>query len=123
MPGDRTYLETFDNGPGGWMGWASNAEGAQALEITDGIAVSRGPWWVDYNHAPPGGGYLHLLFALHTRHYAETPAQYLRVGGQNQFVAGDYPTDFTDARFTVRLRGSLAARGAAVHLLIQSRVE
>jgi hypothetical protein len=123
MASGRTYLETFDNGPGGWLGWESNAAGARTLEVAGGVAVSRGPWWVDYNHAPPGGGYLHLLYALHTRHYPETPAQYLRVGGRNQFVDGAFPTDFTGARFTVRIRGSLAARGAGLHLLVQSRVD
>ena len=54
----RTYVTTFDDGPGGWVGRKV------ALEVADGIAISRSPWWVDANHAPPGGGYLHLLYIL-----------------------------------------------------------
>ena len=48
------YTETFDNGPGGWYGWISNAAGPKPLEIKDSCAISRSPWWIDYNHAPPG---------------------------------------------------------------------
>jgi hypothetical protein len=118
-----TYTETFDDGPGGWIGWESNAAGAKPLAIERGAAVSRSPWWIDYNHAPPGGGYLHLLFALHTRHHADTPRQYLELGGRNRFVEGRYPTDLTHAAFTARLRGELSMRGADLRLLVQSRVD
>ena len=44
------------------------ADGERALAICDGVAVSRSPWWVDYNHAPPGGGYFAkkgTFFLLH----------------------------------------------------------
>jgi len=119
----RTYRESFDDGPGGWIGWESNAAGAKPLEIRDSVAVSHGPWWIDYNHAPPGGGYLHLLYALHTRHGADFPAQYREAGGPNRFVEGAFPTDFTNARFTVRIQGTLNLRGAGLHLLVQSRVD
>lgn len=112
------YLETFDDGPGGWLGWESNMLGPKALETCDGAVASRGPWWVDYNHAPPGAGYLHVLFALTTgRRLSEA----LRVaGGANRFIDQDMPRDFTDARITVRLRGELEARGATLCLLVQS---
>lgn len=33
------YLETFDNGPGGWSGWISNAAGPKPLEIRRMTAV------------------------------------------------------------------------------------
>ena len=61
------YVETFDGKGSGWIGWGGPGVGATALDIRDGIAVSRSPWWVDFNHAPPGGGYLHLLYALYTK--------------------------------------------------------
>ena len=111
-----TYRHCFADGPGGWYGW--NAEGASALEIVDGVAVSRSPWWVDGNHAPPGGGYLHILFTLNTRVEGESAA----VGGQNGFIRGGFPTDFTNARLTFRIRGDLDARGAQLVLLVQSDI-
>ena len=52
----RTYLETFDTGPGGWY-----ADRHHALPVWDGVAYCHSPWWLDANHAPPGAGYLHLL--------------------------------------------------------------
>lgn len=63
----RTYVETFDHGPGGWFGWVSNLEGPKRLERTSSALVSRSPWWIDYNHAPPGAGYLHILFCMLTK--------------------------------------------------------
>jgi len=51
----NTYIETFDDGPGGWFGWTSNSGGPKPLEISDSAVISRSPWWIDYNHAPPGG--------------------------------------------------------------------
>jgi hypothetical protein len=123
----HTYLETFDDGPGGWFGWIDNARGPARLDVRDGVATSRSPWWIDYNHAPApagasggGAGYLHMLFCLLTQgpageHHRET-------AGENRFVAGGFPTDFTDARFTIRIKGELEARGAQLVLLIQSTV-
>ncbi len=61
------YSESFQDGPGGWCGWISNAGGPKPLELRQHCAVSRSPWWIDYNHAPPGVGYLHLLYALLTK--------------------------------------------------------
>jgi hypothetical protein len=117
-----TYIERFDDGPGGWLGWISNSEGAMRLEAADSAVISRSPWWIDYNHAPPGGGYLHLLFALHTQHPPWFPEQYKAAGGPNRFVEGGFPRDFTNARISVRLRGALEPRGAECRLLVQSRV-
>ena len=51
-----TYIETFDDGPGGWQEWPNS------LKVENGYAMAASPWWVDFNHAPPGGGYLHLLY-------------------------------------------------------------
>lgn len=112
------YVETFDDGPGGWYGWISNAAGPRPLEIRDSCAISRSPWWIDYNHAPPGAGYLHLLYMLNT---GGKPGEHQReVEGGNRFTKGGYPRDFTNARLTVRLKGELEARGARLLLLCQA---
>lgn len=116
----RTYIETFDNGPGGWFDWASNSLGPKPLEWKNGVVTSRSPWWIDYNHAPPGAGYLHLPFILLTRgplaeHYAE-------VGGRNTFIEGGFPTDFSGASLTLRIKGELLERGARLTLLVQGHV-
>jgi hypothetical protein len=113
-----TYRETFDAGPGGWYGWISNAAGPRALEVRDSCAISRSPWWIDYNHAPPGAGYLHLLYMLNTR--GAVSEHQREVHGENRFIAGGYPTDFRGARLTVRLRGELEAMGARLLLLCQA---
>lgn len=118
----RVYRHRFSDGPGGWLGWENNAAGAQRLLIEDGAAVSNGPWWIDYNHAPPGGGYLHLLFALHTFQDEHFPQQYKDLGGENSFVKGKFPLNFTGARITVEMRGSLSLRGAQVALLAQAKM-
>lgn len=111
------YIETFDEDPGGWYGWISNAAGMKPLEIRDSCAISRSPWWIDYNHAPPGAGYLHLLYMLNTT--GKTGEHQREVHGENRFVSGGYPTNFTNARMTVRLRGELVANGAELLLLCQ----
>jgi hypothetical protein len=112
------YSESFDDGPGGWFGWISNAAGPKPLEIRDGVALSRSPWWIDYNHAPPGAGYLHLLYMLNTRSRASEHQR--EVEGENRFVRDQFPTDFTDARITLRLKGELEAKGAQLLLLCQA---
>ena len=48
-----TYVESFDNGAGGWI-----ANRYDPLPVWDGIAYCYGPWYLDSNHAPPGAGYL-----------------------------------------------------------------
>jgi hypothetical protein len=112
------YIETFDDGPGGWFGWISNAGGMKALEIRDGNAISRSPWWIDYNHAPPGAGYLHLLYMLATG--GKTGEHQREVHGENRFLRGGHPTDFRGARITLRLKGELEARGARLLFLAQA---
>lgn len=66
MPNPRSYVEDFDHGPGGWVRVVNNFAPPAALPIKDGVVRCRGPWRVDYNHAPPGGGYLQLLMCLVT---------------------------------------------------------
>ena len=97
----KCYIETFEEDAGGWYGW--NADGAAALEIRDGAAITHSPWWVDYNHAPPGAGYLHILFALDMHEKGARQG----VEGENRFTRGKHPTDFTDASLTFRIRGDL----------------
>jgi hypothetical protein len=115
---DSSYVETFDDGPGGWLAW--DGESTQPM-IEDGALVARSPWWVDYNHAPPGGGYLHLLGALHT-HPSFVTEKTREVAGVNRFVAGGYSRDLTNARVTVRLRGEVELRGAELVLLAQADI-
>jgi len=111
------YRETFDRGPGGWWGWISNQAGSTPLELRDGALYTRSPWWIDYNHAPPGAGYLHMLYCMNTKGpFGEAIKE---AGGPNHFVEGGFPLDFTNARLTMRLRGELEARGAHPTLLIQ----
>src|SRR5262245_26165111 len=113
-----TYVESFDVDSGGWFGWASNAVGPKQLEVRDSCLVSRSPWWIDYNHAPPGAGYLHLLAMLLPRGpFSEHQRE---VAGENRFVAGQFGPDFTNAKVTLTLKGELIANGARFCLLVQS---
>ena len=119
----KTYIEEFDAGPGGWLGWIAGGGGPRALEMRDSAAVVRSPWTIDFNHAPPGAGYLHLLYVLLTMP-DESPvhARFEAYGGVSRFVQGKYPRDFTGARFSVRTRGELAGKGAQLMLAIQADV-
>lgn len=118
----RTYIESFDDGPGGWIGWTSNAAGPKRLEIRDSCAIEHSPWWIDYNHAPPGGGYLHLPFALLTRPHSRDPDGYAHLAGPNRFIEKQFPTDFTNAKATLRLRGNVDLRGAQFLFHVQAKV-
>ena len=63
-----TYFESFDDGPGGWYGYQDGpGQNKRALEWSPGSLTSRSPWWIDYNHAPPGIGYFHMLGSRHDR--------------------------------------------------------
>ncbi len=114
----RTYLETFGDGPGGWYGWIDNFSGPRRLPIRDGALLSHSPWWIDYNHAPPGAGYLHMLFCLTTK-LSSMGEALIDASGQNRFAEGGFPTDFTNARLTFRLKGELLLQlriaGARLH--------
>ena len=112
-----TYVESFDENPGGWFGWISNSHGPKPLEICESCAISTSPWWIDYNHAPPGAGYMHLLYILLTSGAA---GEYQReVAGPNCYVAGGFGTDFTNARITLSLKGEVVMCGSQLHLLCQ----
>jgi hypothetical protein len=117
----KTYLETFDNGPAGWWGWDGNDKGFKTLEVRDSAITSRSPWWIDYNHAPPGAGYIHMVFCLNTKGpFGELLKE---VAGVNGFVAGENPLDFTNAKMTLRLKGELIQNGAELVLLVQGADE
>jgi hypothetical protein len=114
----KSYVEEFDDGPGGWLRMVDNYQPPAALPVQQGAIWSYGPWWLDYNHAPPGAGYLQLLMCLYTRGPLRESVK--EAGGLNRFVADRYPTDLTGAAVTVRARGELEAAGGNVCLLIQS---
>lgn len=118
----KEYCETFDNGAGGWCDVIGNQLPAKSLEIQNGAVISRSPWWVDYNHAPPGGGYLHLIMCLMTSGAARTFKQAEDAVGENRFVRAGFLTDFTNVQLTIRIKGQLELRGAQVCLLIQGTV-
>jgi hypothetical protein len=117
----RQYVESFDAKGNGWIGWHGNGFGARALEITHGYAISRSPWWVDYNHAPPGAGYLHLHYVLHTTVNQNTH-RFEQISGLNRFIEGGFPLDFRGARVSVRLRGQMKEHGAQLMFLAQADV-
>jgi len=113
----KSYTETFDDGPGGWVRVVDNVQPPAALPVREGALWSFGPWWVDYNHAPPGAGYLQLLMCLNTK---GPFGEHLReVGGENRFVTGGFPRDLTNGVVSVRLKGELEAAGTRVCVLIQ----
>lgn len=114
------YIETFADGPGGWYAWVSNLRGPKPLELGNSTVTAQSPWWIDYNHAPPGAGYLHMLACLNTT--GPQPEAIREAGGPNSFIAHGHPTDFTGANISLRLKGELRKRGAEVVLLVQGTV-
>lgn len=117
----KEYIETFDSGPGGWIGVRNNFEGPYRLKVQNGVISSYGPWWVDYNHAPPGAGYLSLLMSLPLTGPLTEAAR--EMGGANRFIEGGYPLDFRNAEITVTMKGEIDLQGAGLHLLAQGTHE
>ena len=76
-----------------------------------------------------GAGYLHMVFTYTTK--GPVSELYAEVGGgrgggehTNAFVAGGWPTDFTNASITLRLRGEVTnLHGASLVLLVQGMVD
>jgi len=114
------YREDFASDPGGWWGWESNSAGPRALEYSPGTLTSRSPWWIDYNHAPPGAGYLHMLFCTYTR--GPIGEHYREVGGPHRLLEGGFSSDYTHARISLRLKGELHPQGAQLVFLAQATV-
>ncbi|MBI2191958.1 MAG: hypothetical protein HYU36_08240 [Planctomycetes bacterium] len=100
----RTYIETFDDGPGGWV-----ADLRSPLPVWDGVAYCVSPWSLDANHAPPGAGYLHLLMYLLTAARRLSPEAKAR--GENRFLAQGFSSNLTNVKLSVRLRGTLDLAG------------
>ena len=122
---NRTYVEAFDNGPGGWLGWVGGGGGPRRLEIHSGAAIVRSPWGVDFNHAPPGAGYLHLLYGLFTlppQLYESCRGRFDPLADTNRFIEGNYSRDFRNAKFSVKVRGELDFKGSQLLLFVQSDV-
>jgi hypothetical protein len=117
----RTYVETFDNGPGGWFGFIDNFQGEKPLTVGDGAINSYSPWWVDYNHAPPGAGYMQLVMGLNTQ--GPFSERLNEITGVNRFVAERLPTNFVNARISLRIKGEIERRGAELVLLVQGKTD
>jgi hypothetical protein len=66
-----TIYKTSFVGNAGWLTQSADEPNdcrllEESAEAGDGYAVSRAPWWIDPNHAPPGLSFLHLVaFAFH----------------------------------------------------------
>ena len=114
------YLEDFNEGTGGWY-----SDRHYALPVWDGVAYCYGPWFLDANHAPPGAGYLHLVMWLYTdgRWYQDSTASQRLPYTYNSFVDKGYPTRLTNARMTVRIRGTVDSGGAQLLLLVQAKTD
>ena len=118
----RVYIETFDDGPGGWTGQEKQGGFMRALERGPSSVIARSPFMLDSNHAPPGAGYLQILAILLTKYEKALFEQYFPYSGMNRFVEGGHPRDFRNARLTLRLRGELQEHGAKLVLLAQSKL-
>lgn len=117
----RTYVETFDNGPGGWY-----ADRCSALPIFDGAAYCYSPWWTDANHAPPGAGYLHIVMWQYTEkaHY-QKDSEYTRnlPYRYSRFAEEGWSKNLTNAKLTVRLRGEGDFKGASLVFHVQAKTD
>jgi hypothetical protein len=97
-PGGTIFFENFINNDMGWIYYSPDGK-VRPLPICDGILYCYSPWWVDYNHAPPGAGYLHIMMGLHTN-------------ASGKWEQRKLPRDFTNAKVTVRLRGDVDLKGS-----------
>ena len=117
----RVYIETFDNGPGGWY-----ADRYFALPVWDGVAHCYSPWWTDANHAPPGAGYLHMVMWQYTdkRHYLnDTEYTHKLPYRCSRFAEEGWSKNLTNAELTVRLRGDGDFKGAQLVFHIQAKTD
>lgn len=120
----KTYIETFDQSHGGWIGWIAGQGGGLRLDRINGALVARSPWGIDFNHNYPGAGYMHLLFCLPTMRADKYPYERLEpLGDKNRFVLDNYPTDFTNAKVTLRKRGNVDLKGTHFMLHAQATIQ
>ena len=116
------YHETFEDGSGGWYGYEDClGQRKRSLDWQRDRLTSRSPWWIDYNHAPPGAGYFHMLFCMNTS--GPQSEEIKDLGVANRFIAQELPLDFTGAHITIRPRGELRAQGAKLSVLLQGVVD
>lgn len=101
------FLEEFNDNSLKWIIYDFAGQVRQPV-IFDGVLYSYSPWWIDYNHAPPGAGYLHIIAGLHTHNTSKW------------ITEKNLPVDFTNARVTLRLRGELEQKGADMAILLQA---
>ncbi len=114
----KPYVETFDQGHGGWY-----RDRYYALPVWDGVAYSYSPWWLDANHAPPGAGYLHLVMWTYTdkRRFNPRASYTLKLPYRGSiFAEQGHSTNLTNARLTVRLRGDVDLKGSQLLFLVQA---
>jgi hypothetical protein len=120
-PSPPTYIETFDDGHGGWYGGRKFE-----LPVWDGVAYCYSPWWTDANHAPPGAGYLHMMLWAYTnqKHY-QGDDDYTRAlpYRYSRFAEEGYSTNLTNAKLTVRLRGHGDFKDAKLLFLVQAQTD
>ena len=105
------YVEDFDDGAGGWVGWRRQGVNVP-LDVKDGVARIQGPFGVDTYHAPH---YLSLVAYLHTREGLG-----LDLGRPNRFLDGGFSRDLTNATLGLRIRGDVHLRGARLTVLVQA---
>src|SRR6185436_10835781 len=120
----QTYIEKFDDGPSGWLSWERPLKPVRP-EVRDSAIISRGPWGVDANHAPPGAGYLHLLFILFTSYppgFSGVYKDVLATCGRNRFIEAGFSRDLRNAKLHVRLKGEVNLRGSQLVLLAQGNI-
>ncbi len=104
------FFEDFNDNSLKWIVYDPAGQVRQPL-IFDSVFYSFSPWWVDYNHAPPGAGYLHILAGLHTHSTSKWVSE------------KKMPVDFTNARVTLRLRGELQQKDSQMLILLQAKNE
>lgn len=113
------YVHRFADGHGGWI-----SDRISPVRIWDGIAHCYSPWFLDANHAPPGGGYLHLLLWIYTdqRWYQPGMPSAARIPYRcSSFADQGKSRDLRDATLTIRLRGEVDLTGTQLLLLAQSQ--
>lgn len=101
------FFETFDNNSMGWIYYTPDGQ-VRPLPIWDSCLYCYSPWWIDYNHAPPGGGYLHILAGLHTHPTSIWTRQF------------GFPQNFTNATVTIRIRGDVDLQESQMLFLAQA---
>lgn len=112
-PSRATYVASFDENADGWL-----ADRRYPLSVHDGVAESASPWFLDYWHAPPGAGYLHLVIWMHTDE--RRVFEYYPGYEGNPFVEQNQSRDFTNAKLSIRVRGDIDMQGTQLVVLLQS---